>query len=297
MAWCEKFLAEHPEATCLVLALVLVLLFLILVKVGLPGSEHSSDPDADLMAGLVPDVNASQYAYRMPNGLASRSVVFSGSNQATSNPFVDLTDDSERFKGKRGEFLVNGRGEPDFWTITSDLDAYKTSQISGMAADAAADAASGASNAAAAAGAPPAAVAAAGQAAGAAASSPAATPASVAATTSGAAAAAGAPPAAAAAAGQAAAERFVGAYERMSMSDVSSGINMMGMGMQKMLGMGAEHATVYPMTHPGVPPHAQVAMGSAGILRQGGQIKGHYSPHVQHFGNFENMLDGALAGL
>jgi hypothetical protein len=293
----QKFVEEQPVVACVCFALVLVALVLILVKVGFPGSEHSSDPDADLMAGLVPDVNASQYAYRMPNGLAARSVVFSGSNQATSNPFVDLTGDSERFSTKRGEFLVNGRGEPDFWTITSDLDAYKTSQISGMAADAAADAASGAADAAAAAGAPPAAVAAAGQAAGAAASSPAATPAGVAAATSGAAAAAGAPPAAAAAAGQAAAERFVGAYERMSMSDVSSGLNMMGLGMQKMLGMGSENLKVYPMTHPGIPPHAHVAMGNAGLLRQGQQVKGHYSPHVQHFGNFESMLDGALAGL
>lgn len=36
------------------------------------------------------------------------------------------------------ERLVNERGEPDFWEIGSTLDAYRRSQVSGMAADAAA---------------------------------------------------------------------------------------------------------------------------------------------------------------
>jgi hypothetical protein len=42
------------------------------------------------------------------------------------------------------ERLVNGRGEPDFWEISSQLDAYKTSQIPAMQAGAAASAAAAA---------------------------------------------------------------------------------------------------------------------------------------------------------
>ncbi len=38
----------------------------------------------------------------------------------------------------RGEALVSGRGEPDFWEVSGLVDNYKSSQTSGMHADAAA---------------------------------------------------------------------------------------------------------------------------------------------------------------
>lgn len=43
--------------------------------------------------------------------------------------------------GNSQERLVNERGEPDFWEISSELDAYRSSQVASMAAQAAADAA------------------------------------------------------------------------------------------------------------------------------------------------------------
>jgi len=49
------------------------------------------------------------------------------------------------------ERLVNERGEPDFWEISSELDAYRSSQTAGMAADAAAQASTASSSSAAAA--------------------------------------------------------------------------------------------------------------------------------------------------
>jgi hypothetical protein len=42
------------------------------------------------------------------------------------------------------ERLVNERGEPDFWEISSELNAYKESQVAPMTAEAAANAAAGA---------------------------------------------------------------------------------------------------------------------------------------------------------
>lgn len=48
---------------------------------------------------------------------------------------VDIFSQSER-----PEYLVNGRGDPDFWEIGNELAAYKQSQTPGMKADAAAKA-------------------------------------------------------------------------------------------------------------------------------------------------------------
>lgn len=66
---------------------------------------------------------------------------FSGTNQGTYG-IIHNDEIQELVPGviSGKERLVNERGEPDFWEISSELNAYKESQVAPMAGDAAANA-------------------------------------------------------------------------------------------------------------------------------------------------------------
>lgn len=169
----EKLL-ENKELVVFYFAAVLVLLLLIIMqlyKVGFFMSER--------FAGNVPD-NA------QPNNSQPR-LYNAGYTQYASvrdDPGASSPGTAENLMNKPPgtEWLVNNRGEPDFWTIEADLGDYQTGEGSdaratgaqlltgggqalGPGTAAAAGVAAAASNAALAAGAPPAAAAAAGAAA------------------------------------------------------------------------------------------------------------------------------------
>jgi len=151
---CDQIL-NMPQITCLYFGVVLLLLLLVIMqlwKVGYYASEHAqgghvSIAPADASTWLATGNNKDPNTVRFSTG-------DSAANRADSN---GMAAGAEHFDSNLPEYLVNNRGEPDFWTITSDLDAYKTSRIKKMAAGAAANAEAAAN----ANGAPPAAAAAA----------------------------------------------------------------------------------------------------------------------------------------
>jgi hypothetical protein len=259
---CDKIL-EMSGIACLYFGAVLVLLLLIIMqlwKVGYYSSEHNQGH-----VGISPGDAASwaRSGNFKDNNVAKYMGQFSQSGQAESSGIA--ANASEHFSSNLpAEYLVNNRGEPDFWTITSDLDAYKTSQVKGMAKGAAANAAKAAAQA----GAAPAASAAAGNAAGGAAAAGAA-PAEVAAATAGAAAAAGAAPAAAAAAGNAAVEAM------LDFGGMADGLKQFG---SALTGFGGSEYAV------GTPGDKTLNMFHAG------------SSGAEHFGGFEHNLENALIG-
>lgn len=209
---CAKLLENKP-LVCFYFAVVLLLLLLVIMqlwKVGYYTAEHQVSHPVKMVNQQNTLFNGGRYSTELSgaNG-PTTSGVFPGlgTGEMSSYGMEHLTNDWLR----NSEFLVNNRGEPDFWTITSDLQDYQSGETTGMRAAAASDPSGVGSDtaaAAAAAGASPDAAAAAGQSAAAAASQPAATPASVGAAAAQGAAAAGAPAPAAAAAGAAASERF-----------------------------------------------------------------------------------------
>lgn len=96
---------------------------------------------------------------------------FSSTNQGTYG--IVHNEELKELVGSGSERLVNERGMPDFWEISSELGAYRDEQAAAFRGDMAAEqtaqkAGAAAANAAAATGAPPAAAAAAGNAAAAA---------------------------------------------------------------------------------------------------------------------------------
>lgn len=215
MSW--QSLLENPTAVCLYFAVVLVLLLLVIMqlwKVGYYSSEHQVSHPVKMVNQQNTLFNGGRYSTELSGangpmtsgvfpGLGTGEMSAYGMENYT-NPFL-----------RDSEYLVNNRGEPDFWTITSDLQDYQMGETTGMAqaaksdpAGVGSDSAAAAADAAQAAGASPVAAAAAAQGAAVAAAQPAATPASVGAAAQSAAAAAGAPAPAAVAAGAAASERF-----------------------------------------------------------------------------------------
>jgi hypothetical protein len=264
---CDQLL-DMPQITCLYFGVVLLLLLLVIMqlwKVGYYASEHAqgghvSISPADASTWLATGNNKDPNTVRFSTG-------DSASNRADSN---GMAAGAEHFDSNLPEYLVNNRGEPDFWTITSDLDAYKTSRIKKMAAGAAANAKAAAN----ANGAPPAAAAAAGNAAGNAAAAG-ADASQVAGAAAGAAAANGAAPAAAAAAGAAASEHLTVGSLFSGAGEMVSGVgNALGGGLKTM--GGAEHAR-------GAPGSKSLRMYTAGT-------------GAENFGNFEHALADALIG-
>ncbi len=118
-----KSLSDNPQLTCLYFAAVLLLLLLIIMqlwKVGYFMSEH--------MTGAV--VGASNYTVLAPGMARSRgpSQVFSQPGQGDTH---GQNDNGVPMLAARGaERLVSGRGEPDFWEISSELGEYKRSLAS-----------------------------------------------------------------------------------------------------------------------------------------------------------------------
>jgi hypothetical protein len=218
---CEKLLANKP-LVCFYFAVVLLLLLLVIMqlwKVGYYTAEHQVSHPVKMVNQQNTLFNGGHYGTELSgaNG-PTTSGLFPGLGtgdqsgygmEAYTNPYL-----------RNSEYLVNNRGEPDFWTITSDLQDYQLGETAAEHSSAgqvlaAAPQATGlsstpeaAASAAQAAGASPVQAAAAAQGAAAAAAQPDATPASVGAAAQGAAASAGAPPTAAVAAGAAASERF-----------------------------------------------------------------------------------------
>jgi len=267
---CDQIL-NMPQITCLYFGVVLLLLLLVIMqlwKVGYYASEHAqgghvSIAPADASTWLATGNNKDPNTVRFSTG-------DSAANRADSN---GMAAGAEHFDSNLPEYLVNNRGEPDFWTITSDLDAYKTSRIKKMAAGAAANAEAAAN----ANGAPPAAAAAAGNAAGNAAAAG-ADASQVAGAAAGAAAANGAAPAAAAAAGAAAAEHLTVGSLFTGAGEMISGVgNALGGGLKTM--GGSEHA----LGDRGNPSHKSLRMYTAGT-------------GAENFGNFEYALGDALHG-
>lgn len=173
-------LLANKQLVVFYFAAVLVLLLLIIMqlyKVGFFMSERFSAVNQP-----VTGINSNPATYNA-GGNGSRFTEFT--HAGASEAMVGVRDMGATGT-PRSEWLVNNRGEPDFWTIESDLGDYQT----GESADARATGAQ--------------LLAGSGQALGAGTTAAA----DVAANAAAAAAAAGAPPAAAAAAGAAAAERF-----------------------------------------------------------------------------------------
>lgn len=118
--FCQS-LTTSPQVACLYFAAVLLLLLLIIMqlwKVGYFMSEH--------MTGAV--VGASNYTVLAPGMARSRgpSQVFSQPSQGDTHGQNDNGVPMLAAKEAR-EWLVSGRGEPDFWEISSELGDFKTS--------------------------------------------------------------------------------------------------------------------------------------------------------------------------
>lgn len=167
-------LLANKQLVVFYFAAVLVLLLLIIMqlyKVGFFMSER--------FAGSIPD-----NAQPRNNQPKSYNAGYTQYGSVRDDPGASSPGVAENLMNKPPgtEWLVNNRGEPDFWTIESDLGDYQTGesgdaratgaqllagsgQALGAGTAAAAEVAAAASNAAAAAGAPPAAAAAAGAAA------------------------------------------------------------------------------------------------------------------------------------
>lgn len=113
-------LSSSPQLVCLYFAAVLLLLLLIIMqlwKVGYFMSEH--------MTGAV--VGASNYTVLAPGMARSRgpSQVFSQPGQGDTHGQND--NGVPMLAARASERLVSGRGEPDFWEISSELGEYKRS--------------------------------------------------------------------------------------------------------------------------------------------------------------------------
>lgn len=167
-------LLKNSQLVVFYFAAVLVLLLLIIMqlyKVGFFMSER--------FAGSIPD-----NAQPRNNQPKSYNAGYTQYASVRDDPGASSLGTAENLMNKPPgtEWLVNNRGEPDFWTIESDLGDYQTGeggdarasgaqllagsgQALGPGTAAAADVAANAAAAAAAAGAPPAAAAAAGAAA------------------------------------------------------------------------------------------------------------------------------------
>jgi len=139
-----KTCIDSSVAQCLYFATVLVLLVLTVFYL-----KSLAEPEAAEHLTRYPLGTAPGSMGAFTSGASQRHVqTLSGTNQEerqtpltidvaevapgvshTGRP-VDLFSESEH--------LVNNRGEPDFWTIGSELGAYKRSQSPGMRSDAAA---------------------------------------------------------------------------------------------------------------------------------------------------------------
>lgn len=134
---------ESPATVCIYFGLLLVVVILCLFhlrKLSL-GKEHYTGVGLGHGGGYDGATSGAT--------MRTLSQEFSGTNQEDrsiiSNAEVAALDPQLSMVGRsvnifaqdpRGEQLVNGRGEPDFWEISSELGAYKNSQTPGMAADA-----------------------------------------------------------------------------------------------------------------------------------------------------------------
>lgn len=124
-SFCDS-LSSNAQLTCLYFAAVLLLLLLIIMQLWQVGyfmkkGEH--------MTGAV--VGASNYTVLAPGMARSRgpSQVFSQPGQGDTHGQNDNGVAMLAAKGAR-EWLVSGRGEPDFWEISSELGEYKRSLAS-----------------------------------------------------------------------------------------------------------------------------------------------------------------------
>jgi hypothetical protein len=118
-------------------AVILVLLLVILYKVWYLSSSVKTT-ERLIGSGVVDQVFTSGATMRR------LGQEFSGTNQGEysivhNDELKELLPSVARATSK--ERLVSERGEPDFWEISGELDAYRSRQASQMSADAAADAA------------------------------------------------------------------------------------------------------------------------------------------------------------
>jgi hypothetical protein len=134
---------ESPATVCVYFGLVLLLLVLCVYHLSklTVNKEHYTGVGLGHGGGYSGAVSGST--------MRTLAQEFSGTNQldrsTISNAEIAQLDPSLSEVGRpvdifavadQKESLVNGRGEPDFWEIGSELSAYKTSQTRPMAAEA-----------------------------------------------------------------------------------------------------------------------------------------------------------------
>ena len=121
-------LQSNPQVVCLYFAAVLLLLVLIIMQlwqVGLFQLEHAWD------GAPVVGVDAAAIAL---GGGNSRFTADSASNRGENQSTLGSGSLYQMSKGP--QHLVNNGGEPDFWTIGSELGAYRRAQSAAPAAQA-----------------------------------------------------------------------------------------------------------------------------------------------------------------
>ena len=118
--FCKSLMTD--QMVCLYFAAVLLLLLLIIMQLWKVGYFMSENMTSGVRG-------ASAFTVLAP-GVGSRGInqEFSGSNQGDTHGVNDpgIAHIAAQ-EAAHNEWLVSGRGEPDFWEITSELGAYKRS--------------------------------------------------------------------------------------------------------------------------------------------------------------------------
>jgi hypothetical protein len=125
-------LLESRSTVVVYFAILIVLVFLILWQM----RSMNSKTEGLIGSGIQDQVFTSGATIRR------LGQEFTGTNQGEYT-IVHNDELKELLPGvipSKKERLVNERGEPDFWEISSELDAYKESQVAPMTAEAQADA-------------------------------------------------------------------------------------------------------------------------------------------------------------
>lgn len=144
-----KSLNDSSVVKCLYRAVILVILLVIVYKCS-SGSEHyvgsslghqggySGQTSGASLRAIGQELSATNQAPR--SWTSNAEIAQYMPNASTVGRAVDIYANPSA-----QENLVNGRGEPDFWEIGSQLSAYKDSQVAPMAAAAAQSAAASSS--------------------------------------------------------------------------------------------------------------------------------------------------------
>ena len=105
------------------LAYFAVLLFLVVLIV-----YHLREASSEGMVSGTPGANARFQQEFSGTNQNNRNTVLTADVAASTHGDASNTGYPNYGNSDRGEQLVNGRGEPDFWEIQSELAAYKRSQ-------------------------------------------------------------------------------------------------------------------------------------------------------------------------